>query len=189
MAVEGIQLGNKGNILIENSEIKLSSRANGIRTGDGGSIAIRDSQLVTNGIYMDEKNMKERKLERLEVTNSTVVTSGAIGAKGNYSSVGEIVIHGSSIRQRSADYASNYSIGCGDYGSFDLIDIQDSQIDILGTKAFAAAIGSGDGAKYPGESVIRIANSVVSARSNGVWSTAIGGGRRSSGEGTLPDLY
>ena len=185
MAVEGIQLGNKGNILIENSEIKLSSRANGIRTGDGGSIAIRDSQLVTNGIYMDEENMKERKLERLEITNSTVVTSGAIGAKGNYSSVGEIVIHGSSIRQRSADYASNYSIGCGDYGSFDLIDIQDSQIDILGTKAFAAAIGSGDGAKYPGESVIRIANSVVSARSNGVWSTAIGGGRRSSGEGTL----
>ena len=185
MAVEGIQLGNKGNILIENSEIKLSSRANGIRTGDGGSIAIRDSQLVTNGIYMDEENMKERKLERLEITNSTVVTSGAIGAKGNYSSVGEIVIHGSSIRQRSADYASNYSIGCGDYGSFDLIDIQDSQIDILGTKAFAAAIGSGDGAKYPGESVIRIANSVVSARSNGVWSTAIGGGRRSSGVGTL----
>ena len=184
MAVEGIQLGNKGNILIENSEIVLNG-INGIRTGSGGSITIRDSQLVTNGIYMDEENMKERKLERLEITNSTVVTSGAIGAKGNYSSVGEIVIHGSSIRQRSADYASNYSIGCGDYGSFDLIDIQDSQIDILGTKVFAAAIGSGDVAKYPGESVIRIANSVVSARSNGVWSTAIGGGRRSSGEGTL----
>ena len=184
VAVEGIQLGNKGNILIENSEIVLTG-IKGIRTGDSGSIIIRDSQLVTNGIYMDEENMKERKLERLEITNSTVVTSGAIGAKGNYSSVGEIVIHGSSIRQRSADYASNYSIGCGDYGSFDLIDIQDSQIDILGTKAFAAAIGSGDGAKYPGESVIRIANSVVSARSNGVWSTAIGGGRRSSGEGTL----
>ena len=184
MAVEGIQLGNKGNILIENSEIVLNG-INGIRTGSGGSIIIRDSQLVTNGIYMDEENMKERKLERLEITNSTVVTSGDIGAKGNYSSVGEIVIHGSSIRQRSADYASNYSIGCGEYGSFDRIDIQDSQIDILGTKVFAAAIGSGDGAKYPGESVIRIANSVVSARSNGVWSTAIGGGRRSSGEGTL----
>ena len=184
MAVEGIQLGNKGNILIENSEIVLNG-INGIRTGSGGSIIIRDSQLVTNGIYMDEENMKERKLERLEITNSTVVTSGDIGAKGNYSSVGEIVIHGSSIRQRSADYASNYSIGCGDCGSFDLIDIQDSQIDILGTKVFAAAIGSGDVAKYPGESVIRIANSVVSARSNGVWSTAIGGGRRSSGEGTL----
>lgn len=184
VAVEGIQLGNNGKIQIENSEIVLTG-IKGIRTGDSGSIIIRDSQLVTNGIYMDEENMKERKLERLEITNSTVVTSGAIGAKGNYSSVGEIVIHGSSIRQRSADYASNYSIGCGDYGSFDLIDIQDSQIDILGTKAFAAAIGSGDGAKYPGESVIRIANSVVSARSNGVWSTAIGGGRRSSGEGTL----
>ena len=184
VAVEGIQLGNNGNIQIENSEIVLTG-IKGIRTGSGGSIIIRDSQLVTNGIYMDEENMKERKLERLEITNSTVVTSDAIGAKGNYSSVGEIVIHGSSIRQRSADYASNYSIGCGDYGSFDLIDIQDSQIDILGTKAFAAAIGSGDGAKYPGESVIRIANSVVSARSNGVWSTAIGGGRRSSGEGTL----
>ena len=184
VAVEGIQLGNKGNILIENSEIVLTG-IKGIRTGDSGSIIIRDSQLVTNGIYMDEENMKERKLERLEITNSTVVTSDALGSKGNSTSVGEIVIHGSSIRQRSADYASNYSIGCGDYGSFDLIDIQDSQIDILGTKAFAAAIGSGDGAKYPGESVIRIANSVVSARSNGVWSTAIGGGRRSSGEGTL----
>ena len=180
----GIQVGNNGKIQIENSEIKLS-RANGIRTGDGGSIAIRDSQLVTNGIYMVEEGTTQRKLKRLEITNSTVVTSDALGSKGNSTSVGEIVIHGSSIRQRSADYASNYSIGCGDYGSFDLIDIQDSQIDILGTKAFAAAIGSGDGAKYPGESVIRIANSVVSARSNGVWSTAIGGGRRSSGEGTL----
>ena len=180
----GIQVGNNGKIQIENSEIKLS-RANGIRTGDGGSIAIRDSQLVTNGIYMVEEGTTQRKLKRLEITNSTVVTSDALGSKGNSTSVGEIVIHGSSIRQRSADYASNYSIGCGDYGSFDLIDIQDSQIDILGTKAFAAAIGSGDGAKYPGESVIRIANSVVSARSNGVWSTAIGGGRRSSGKGTL----
>ena len=180
----GIQVGNNGKIQIENSEIKLS-RANGIRTGDGGSITIRDSQLVTNGIYMVEEGTTQRKLKRLEITNSTVVTSDALGSKGNSTSVGEIVIHGSSIRQRSADYASNYSIGCGDYGSFDLIDIQDSQIDILGTKAFAAAIGSGDGAKYPGESVIRIANSVVSARSNGVWSTAIGGGRRSSGEGTL----
>ena len=180
----GIQVGNNGKIQIENSEIKLS-RANGIRTGDGGSIAIRDSQLVTNGIYMVEEGTTQRKLKRLEITNSTVVTSDALGSKGNSTSVGEIVIHGSSIRQRSADYASNYSIGCGDYGSFDRIDIQDSQIDILGTKAFAAAIGSGDGAKYPGESVIRIANSVVSARSNGVWSTAIGGGRRSSGEGTL----
>ena len=180
----GIQVGNNGKIQIENSEIKLS-RANGIRTGDGGSIAIRDSQLVTNGIYMVEEGTTQRKLKRLEITNSTVVTSDALGSKGNSTSVGEIVIHGSSIRQRSADYASNYSIGCGDYGSFDLIDIQDSQIDILGTKAFAAAIGSGDGAKYPGESVIRIANSVVSARSNGVWSTAIGGGRRSSGVGTL----
>ena len=185
MAVEGIQLGNKGNILIENSEIKLSSRANGIRTGDGGSIAIRDSQLVTNGIYMDEENMKERKLERLEITNSTVVTSGAIGAKGNYSSVGEIVIHGSSIRQRSEDNSSGCSIGCGDYGSFDRIDIQDSQIDIPDATKGAAIGSGGQATKYPGDSVIRIANSRVSVRTHSWWSTAIGGGRSSSGVGTL----
>ena len=181
-ANRGIQVGNNGNIQIENSEIMLS-RAKGIRTGDGGSIAIRDSQLVTNGIYMVEGGTTQRKLKRLEITNSTVVTSDAIGSKGNFTSVGEIVIHGSSIRQ-SEDYGNGYSIGCGDYGSFDRIDIQDSQIDIPGAN-YGVAIGGGKYTTDPGNSVIRIANSRVFARTRGRWSTAIGRDIGSSGDGAL----
>ena len=147
VAVEGIQLGNNGNIQIENSEIVLTG-IKGIRTGDSGSIIIRDSQLVTNGIYMDEENMKERKLERLEITNSTVVTSDVLGSTGKFTSVGEIVIHGSSIRQ-SEDYGNGYSIVCGEYGSFDRIDIQDSQIDIPDAN-YGAAIGGGKYTTDPG---------------------------------------
>ena len=181
-ANRGIQVGNNGNIQIENSEIMLS-RAKGIRTGDGGSIAIRDSQLVTNGIYMVEGGTTQRKLKRLEITNSTVVTSDAIGSKGNFTSVGEIVIHGSSIRQ-SEDYGNGYSIGCGDYGSFDRIDIQDSQIDIPRAN-YGAAIGGGKYTTDPGNSVIRIANSRVFARTYHRWSTAIGRDIGSSGDGAL----
>ena len=183
VAVEGIQLGNNGKIQIENSEIVLTG-IKGIRTGSGGSIIIRDSQLVTNGIYMDEENMKERKLERLEITNSTVVTSGAIGAKGKFTSVGEIVIHGSSIRQSSEDHGNGYSIVCGEYGSFDRIDIQDSQIDIPDAN-YGAAIGGGKYTKDPGNSVIRIANSRVFARTRDRRSTAIGRDIGSSGDGAL----
>ena len=183
MAVEGIQLGNKGNILIENSEIVLNG-INGIRTGSGGSIIIRDSQLVTNGIYMDEENMKERKLERLEITNSTVVTSDVLGSTGKFTSVGEIVIHGSSIRQSSEDHGNGYSIVCGEYGSFDRIDIQDSQIDIPDAN-YGAAIGGGKYTTDPGNSVIRIANSRVFARTRDRWSTAIGRDIGSSGDGAL----
>ena len=161
----------------------MLSRAKGIRTGDGGSIAIRDSQLVTNGIYMVEGGTTQRKLKRLEITNSTVVTSDAIGSKGNFTSVGEIVIHGSSIRQ-SEDYGNGYSIGCGDYGSFDRIDIQDSQIDIPGAN-YGVAIGGGKYTKDPGNSVIRIANSRVFARTRDRWSTAIGRDIGSSGDGAL----
>ena len=181
-ANRGIQVGNNGNIQIENSEIMLS-RAKGIRTGDGGSITIRDSQLVTNGIYMVEGGTTQRKLKRLEITNSTVVTSDAIGSKGNFTSVGEIVIHGSSIRQ-SEDYGNGYSIGCGDYGSFDRIDIQDSQIDIPGAN-YGVAIGGGKYTTDPGNSVIRIANSRVFARTRDRWSTAIGRDIGSSGDGAL----
>ena len=181
-ANRGIQVGNNGNIQIENSEIMLS-RAKGIRTGDGGSITIHDSQLVTNGIYMVEGGTTQRKLKRLEITNSTVVTSDAIGSKGNFTSVGEIVIHGSSIRQ-SEDYGNGYSIGCGDYGSFDRIDIQDSQIDIPGAN-YGAAIGGGKYTTDPGNSVIRIANSRVFARTRARWSTAIGRDIGSSGDGAL----
>ena len=142
----GIQVGNNGKIQIENSEITLS-RANGIRTGDSGSIAIRDSQLVTNGIYMGEEGMTQRKLKRLEITNSTVVTNDVLGSTGKFTSVGEIVIHGSSIRQSSEDRGNGFGIGCGEYGTFDRIDIQDSQIDIPGFKD-GVAIGGGRYTKY-----------------------------------------
>ena len=181
-ANRGIQVGNNGNIQIENSEIMLS-RAKGIRTGDGGSITIRDSQLITNGIYMVEEGTTQRKLKRLEITNSTVVTSDVLGSTGNFTSVGEIVIHGSSIRQ-SEDYGNGYSIGCGDYGSFDRIDIQDSQIDIP-RATLGVAIGGGRYTTDPGNSVIRIANSRVFARTYHRWSTAIGCGLGSSGDGAL----
>ena len=179
----GIQVGNNGKIQIENSEIKLS-RANGIRTGDGGSIAIRDSQLVTNGIYMVEEGETQRKLKRLEITNSTVVTNDVLGSTGKFTSVGEIVIHGSSIRQSSEDRGNGFGIGCGEYGTFDRIDIQDSQIDIPGFKD-GVAIGGGRYTKDPGNSVIRIANSRVSAHTRDRWSTAIGRDIGSSGDGAL----
>ena len=179
----GIQVGNNGKIQIENSEIKLS-RANGIRTGDGGSIAIRDSQLVTNGIYMVEEGTTQRKLKRLEITNSTVVTNDVLGSTGKFTSVGEIVIHGSSIRQSSEDRGNGFGIGCGEYGTFDRIDIQDSQIDIPGFKD-GVAIGGGKYTTDPGNSVIRIANSRVFARTRGRWSTAIGRDIGSSGDGAL----
>ena len=182
-ANRGIQVGNNGNIQIENSEIMLS-RAKGIRTGDGGSITIRDSQLITNGIYMVEEGTTQRKLKRLEITNSTVVTSDVLGSTGNFTSVGEIVIHGSSIRQSSEDRGNGFGIGCGEYGTFDRIDIQDSQIDIPGFKG-GVAIGGGKYTTDPGNSVIRIANSRVFARTRDRWSTAIGRDIGSSGDGAL----
>ena len=183
VAVEGIQLGNNGNIQIENSEIVLTG-IKGIRTGDSGSITIRDSQLVTNGIYMVEDGMTQRKLKRLEITNSTVVTNDVLGSTGKFTSVGEIVIHGSSIRQSSEDRGNGFGIGCGEYGTFDRIDIQDSQIDIPGFKG-GVAIGGGKYTTDPGNSVIRIANSRVFARTRDRWSTAIGRDIGSSGDGAL----
>ena len=182
-ANRGIQLGNNGNIQIENSEIVLTG-IKGIRTGDSGSITIRDSQLVTNGIYMGEEGMTQRKLKRLEITNSTVVTNDVLGSTGKFTSVGEIVIHGSSIRQSSEDRGNGFGIGCGEYGTFDRIDIQDSQIDIPGFKD-GVAIGGGKYTKDPGNSVIRIANSRVFARTRDRWSTAIGRDIGSSGDGAL----
>ena len=183
VAVEGIQLGNNGKIQIENSEIVLTG-IKGIRTGDSGSITIRDSQLVTNGIYMVEEGETQRKLKRLEITNSTVVTNDVLGSTGKFTSVGEIVIHGSSIRQSSEDRGNGFGIGCGEYGTFDRIDIQDSQIDIPGFKD-GVAIGGGKYTTDPGNSVIRIANSRVFARTRNRWSTAIGRDIGSSGDGAL----
>ena len=182
-ANRGIQVGNNGNIQIENSEIVLTG-IKGIRTGDGGSIAIRDSQLVTNGIYMVEEGTTQRKLKRLEITNSTVVTNDVLGSTGKFTSVGEIVIHGSSIRQSSEDRGNGFGIGCGEYGTFDRIDIQDSQIDIPGFKD-GVAIGGGKYTTDPGNSVIRIANSRVFARTRDRRSTAIGRDIGSRGDGAL----
>mgnify|MGYP000820192960 CR=1 FL=1 len=182
-ANRGIQVGNNGNIQIENSEIVLTG-IKGIRTGDSGSIAIRDSQLVTNGIYMVEEGETQRKLKRLEITNSTVVTNDVLGSTGKFTSVGEIVIHGSSIRQSSEDRGNGFGIGCGEYGTFDRIDIQDSQIDIPGFKD-GVAIGGGKYTTDPGNSVIRIANSRVFARTRDRWSTAIGRDIGSRGDGAL----
>ena len=182
-ANRGIQVGNNGKIQIENSEIVLTG-IKGIRTGDSGSITIRDSQLVTNGIYMGEEGMTQRKLKRLEITNSTVVTNDVLGSTGKFTSVGEIVIHGSSIRQSSEDRGNGFGIGCGEYGTFDRIDIQDSQIDIPGFKG-GVAIGGGKYTTDPGNSVIRIANSRVFARTRDRWSTAIGRDIGSRGDGAL----
>ena len=182
-ANRGIQVGNNGKIQIENSEIVLTG-IKGIRTGDSGSITIRDSQLVTNGIYMGEEGMTQRKLKRLEITNSTVVTNDVLGSTGKFTSVGEIVIHGSSIRQSSEDRGNGFGIGCGEYGTFDRIDIQDSQIDIPGFKG-GVAIGGGKYTTDPGNSVIRIANSRVFARTRDRWSTAIGRDIGSSRDGAL----
>ena len=110
MAVEGIQLGDNGKIQIENSEIVLTG-IKGIRTGDSGSITIRDSQLVTNGIYMGEEGMTQRKLKRLEITNSTVVTNDVLGSTGKFTSVGEIVIHGAEAVNKSyPDFFDHYRL-------------------------------------------------------------------------------
>ena len=133
---------------------------------------------------MGEEGMTQRKLKRLEITNSTVVTNDVLGSTGKFTSVGEIVIHGSSIRQSSEDRGNGFGIGCGEYGTFDRIDIQDSQIDIPGFKD-GVAIGGGRYTKDPGNSVIRIANSRVFARTRDRWSTAIGRGVASSGDGAL----
>ena len=108
------------------------------------------------------------------------MTGNTIGTDDNNASVGEIVIHGSSIRKNGEDYESGYSIGCGEYATFDRIDIQDSRIDIPGA-TLGAAIGSGRGSRYIGESIIRIANSQVFA-STYHFSPAIGVGADSYGE-------
>ena len=129
---DGIRVGSNSEIVIENSEIRLP-HLRGIRVGGNGSIAVRDSDLHTYGIFMDETVQSPndaKTLKKLEITGSTVLTGDIIGARGEYSSVEEIVIRGSSIRLND-EYTYNYcTIGGGTGGSFGSIDIQDSQIDI-----------------------------------------------------------
>ena len=161
---DGIRVGSNSELVIENSEIRLP-HFRSIRVGGNGSIAVRDSDLHTYGIFMDETvhTITDAKtLKKLEITDSTVLTGDIIGARGEYSSVEEIVIRGSSIRLND-EYTYNYcTIGGGTNGSFGSIDIQDSQIDI--TSSLNAPIGSGLRSSTDRESRIRIANSQVSVR-------------------------
>ena len=157
-----IRVGSNSEIIIENSDIRLP-HLRGIRVGGNGSIAVRDSDLHTYGIFMDETvhTITDAKtLKKLEITGSTVLTGDIIGARGEYSSVEEIVIRGSSIRLND-EYTYNYcTIGGGTGGSFGSIDIQNSQIHIP-SPGLNTAIGNGHQAYFNRESRIRIANSQV----------------------------
>ena len=162
---DGIRVGSNSELVIEESEIRLP-HLRGIRAGGNGSIAVRDSDLHTYGIFMDETAQSSndaKTLKKLEITNSTVLTGDIIGARGGYSSVDEVVIHGSSIRLND-EYTYNYcTIGGGTNGSFGSIDIQNSQIHIPSSGG-NTAIGNGWQVYYNRESRIRIANSEVSVR-------------------------
>ena len=117
-------------------------------------------------------------LKRLEITDSTVLTGDIIGARGEYSSVEEIVIRGSIIRLNDEYTYNRCTIGGGEKASFGSIDIQDSQID--SRSSVNAVIGNGTQSQSYGESRIRIANSQVSVR-NELFGPAIGAAYGSSG--------
>ena len=159
---DGIRVGSNSELVIEESEIRLP-HFRSIRVGGNGSIAVRDSDLHTYGIFMDETAQSPndaKTLKKLEITDSTVLTGDIIGARGEYSSVEEVVIRGSSIRLNE-EYTYNYcTIGGGTKGSFGSIDIQNSQIHIP-SPGLNTAIGNGHQAYFNRESRIRIANSQV----------------------------
>ena len=181
-STNGICVGKSSSILIEDSEIKLPQKSC-IRADDGGSIVIRDSTIHSHGIYMRGDKNAEKKLKRLEITDSTVVTGDVIGGKGDSSSVNEIVIRNSNIGLDSTDIYNRYSIGCGTSGSFGSIDIQNSTIDIP-RGSDSAAIGSAMGGSFTGESLIHIADSQVTVACLRR-SPAIGAGVSSYGNGKL----
>ena len=177
---DGIRVGSNSEIVIEESKIRLP-HLRGIRVGGNGSIAVRDSDLHTYGIFMDETvhTITDAKtLKKLEITDSSVLTGDIIGARGEYSSVEEIVIRGSIIRLNDEYTYNRCTIGGGEKASFGSIDIQDSQIDI--TSSLNAPIGSGLRSSTDRESRIRIANSQVSVR-NLKFGPAIGSGYTSHG--------
>ena len=177
---DGIRVGSNSELVIEESEIRLP-HFRSIRVGGNGSIAVRDSDLHTYGIFMDEnaKSPNDAKtLKRLEITDSTVLTGDIIGARGEYSSVEEIVIRGSIIRLNDEYTYNRCTIGGGEKASFGSIDIQDSQID--SRSSVNAVIGNGRQSQSYGESLIRIANSQVSVR-NELFGPAIGAAYGSSG--------
>ena len=64
-----------------------------------------------------------------------MLTGDIIGARGEYASVEEIVIRGSSIRLNEEYPYNRCTIGGGEQASFGSIDIQDSQIDITSSAA------------------------------------------------------
>ena len=177
---DGIRVGSNSELVIEESEIRLP-HFRSIRVGGNGSIAVRDSDLHTYGIFMDETVQSPndaKTLKKLEITDSTVLTGDIIGAIGQYASVDEIAIHGSSIRLNEEYTYNRCTIGGGEQASFGSIDIQDSQIDI--TSSLNAPIGSGLRSSTDRESRIRIANSQVSVR-NLKFGPAIGSGYTSHG--------
>ena len=178
---DGIRVGSNSEIVIENGEIRLP-HLRGIRVGGNGSIAIRDSDLHTYGIFMDETVQSPndaKTLKKLEITDSIVLTGDIIGARGEYSSVEEIVIRGSSIRLNDEYTYNRCTIGGGEKASFGSIDIQNSQIHIP-SPGLNTAIGNGHQAYFNRESRIRIANSQVSVR-NELFGPAIGAAYGSSG--------
>ena len=177
---DGIRVGSNSEIVIEESKIRLP-HLRGIRVGGNGSIAVRDSDLHTYGIFMDETvhTITDAKtLKKLEITDSSVLTGDIIGARGEYSSVEEIVIRGSIIRLNDEYTYNRCTIGGGEKASFGSIDIQDSQID--SRSSVNAVIGNGTQSQSYGESRIRIANSQVSVR-NELFGPAIGAAYGSSG--------
>ena len=177
---DGIRVGSNSELVIEESEIRLPHYRS-IRVGGNGSIAVRDSYLRTYGIFMDETVQSPndaKTLKKLEITDSTVLTGYTIGAIGQYASVDEIAIHGSSIRLNEEYTYNRCTIGGGEQASFGSIDIQDNQIDI--TSSLNAPIGSGLRSSTDRESRIRIANSQVSVR-NLKFGPAIGSGYTSHG--------
>ena len=177
---DGIRVGSNSELVIENSEIKLP-HFRSIRVGGNGSIAVRDSDLHTYGIFMDETVQSPndaKTLKKLEITDSTVLTGDIIGARGEYSSVEAIVIRGSIIRLNDEYTYNRCTIGGGEKASFGSIDIQDSQID--SRSSVNAVIGNGTQSQSYGESRIRIANSQVSVR-NELFGPAIGAAYGSSG--------
>ena len=107
-----------------------------------------------------------------------MLTGDIIGARGEYSSVEEIVIRGSIIRLNDEYTYNRCTIGGGEKASFGSIDIQDSQID--SRSSVNAVIGNGTQSQSYGESRIRIANSQVSVR-NELFGPAIGAAYGSSG--------
>ena len=162
---DGIRVGSNSELVIEESEIRLP-HFRSIRVGGNGSIAVRDSDLHTYGIFMDETVQSPndaKTLKKLEITDSTVLTGDIIGARGEYSSVEEIVIRGSIIRLNDEYTYNRCTIGGGEKASFGSIDIQNSQIHIPSSGG-NTAIGNGWQVYYNRESRIRIANSEVSVR-------------------------